>query len=104
MLAARQRKPDLPILPERTASFTFLRYIGHPQIETNTPFIDEWSSQIAAWLKDGSSAYVFCHCPLEDMDPELCRRFYQGVSAVYPLPPLPWDEADAGTVTQPRLF
>jgi len=104
MLAARQRKPDLPILPERTASFTFLRYIGHPQIDANTPYIEAWSSQIADWMQAGCTSYVFCHCPLEDFDPELCRRFYQRVSAAFPLPPLPWDEADAGLVTQPRLF
>ena len=104
LLQARQRKPHLPILPERTASFTFLRYIGHPQIENNDPFIDEWAQHLAAWLGEGIEAYVFCHCPAEVLDPWLCRQFHQRVLAHYPLPPLPWDLADADSARQERLF
>jgi uncharacterized protein YecE (DUF72 family) len=104
MLSARQRKPDVPVYPERTASFIFVRYIGHPQMEANAAFIAEWSHYLAGWLSEGSQAYVFCHCPQEEQDPWLCRQFHQGVSASYPLPPLPWDEAEAGASTQPRLF
>jgi uncharacterized protein YecE (DUF72 family) len=104
LLQARQRKPHLPILPERTASFTFLRYIGHPQMEDNAEFIDEWSRHLAAWLDEGTDGYVFCHCPAEVVDPWLCRQFHQGVSARYPLPALPWDAADANSARQERLF
>ena len=104
LLQARLRKPHLPILPERTASFTFLRYIGHPQLEANIGFIDEWAKHLAAWLDEGTDAYVFCHCPAEILDPWLCRQFHQRVSALYPLPPLPWDAADADSARQERLF
>jgi uncharacterized protein YecE (DUF72 family) len=104
LLQARQRKPHLPILPERTASFTFLRYIGHPQLDNNAAFIDEWAEHLAAWLDDGTEAYVFCHCPAEVLDPWLCRQFHQRVSARHPLPPLPWDSADADSARQERLF
>jgi uncharacterized protein YecE (DUF72 family) len=104
MLAARQNKPDLPILPERTASFTFLRFIGHPQVEYNAPYIAEWSAHLANWLSEGASAYVFCHSPMEDVDPWLCRQFHQRVSQHITIPPLPWDAADAGITSQPRLF
>jgi uncharacterized protein YecE (DUF72 family) len=104
LLQARQRKPHLPILPERTASFTFLRYIGHPQPDNNAAFIDEWAEHLAAWLGEGADAYVFCHCPAEVVDPWLCRQFHQRVSARYALPPLPWDSADADSAWQERLF
>lgn len=104
LLQARQRKPHLPILPERTTSFTFLRYIGHPQMENNAEFIEEWAKHLAAWLDEGTDAYVFCHCPAEVLDPWLCRQFHQHVSARYPLPPLPWDAADADSARQERLF
>ena len=43
LLQARERKPNLPIVTEPTAAFTFLRYIGHPQLEQNAPFLDEWA-------------------------------------------------------------
>lgn len=104
MLATRQSKPNVPVFPERTASFIFLRYIGHPHMEPNTPYIKEWSRYLAAWLGEGSQAYVFCHSPMEDIDPALCRKFYESVAERLPLAPLPWDEADAGLASQPRLF
>jgi uncharacterized protein YecE (DUF72 family) len=104
LLQARQRKPHLPILPERTTSFAFLRYIGHPQMDKNNVFIDEWAQHLAAWLGEETDAYVFCHCPAEVVDPWLCRQFHQRVSARYALPPLPWDAADADSARQERLF
>jgi uncharacterized protein YecE (DUF72 family) len=104
LLEARERKPDLPILPERTASFIFLRYIGHPQLDSNLPFLSEWSKQIADWLHEGIEAYVFCHCPDERLDPWLCRQFHRMISERISLPPLPWEEVDSGTATQARLF
>ena len=104
MLAARQRKPDLPVIPQRTASFVFLRYIGHPEMGPNESYIQEWSQHLGGWLQQGTRSYIFCHSPVEDIDPWLCRRFHEQVSAYTPLPPLPWDEVDKGTATQPRLF
>ena len=104
LLEARERKPDLPILPERTASFIFLRYIGHPQLDSNLSLLSKWSDHIATWLRDGTQAYVFCHCPDERLDPWLCRQFHRMVSERFPLPPLPWEEVDEGTATQARLF
>jgi uncharacterized protein YecE (DUF72 family) len=76
LLEARERKPNLPILPERTASFVFLRYIGHPQMEQNTPFIDEWADQLASWLAaPGGKCCVFCHRPDERPIPGFAASF-----------------------------
>jgi uncharacterized protein YecE (DUF72 family) len=122
LLEARARKPDVPILPERTADFVFLRYIGHPQMEVNTPFIEEWVSFLTEQLREGagppegapgrcepvegSDAYVFCHSPDNLIAPWLCREFHTRISAGVPLAPLPWD--DDGTrpdhLEQGRLF
>jgi len=104
LLQARERKPDVPILPARTAGFVFLRYIGHPQMEVNAPFLNEWAGFLADALRDGLGAYVFCHCPDERLDPALCRALHQRVSALTPIPPLPWDAADSSTLKQGRLF
>lgn len=104
MLQARERKPDLPILPERTADFAFLRYIGHPLMERNTPFLDEWADYLASLIREGDDAYVFCHCPDERLDPWLCREFHRRIADKAPISPLPWDEADGDTARQPRLF
>jgi uncharacterized protein YecE (DUF72 family) len=104
LLQARQRKPDVPVLPEQTTPFVFLRYIGHPQLDANQPFIKEWGQYLAGRLKAGAQAYVFCHCPDERLDPWLCRAFHQEISGRVALPPLPWDEADAGVPRQTSFF
>ena len=42
LLEAREHKPDLPVVPKRTSDFVFVRYIGHPDLEVNRPFLEEW--------------------------------------------------------------
>jgi len=105
MLQARERKPNLPLQVVTTADFTFLRYIGHPRMEVNSPFLDEWSQQIGQWLKHGITVYVFCHCPFEKHSPEICRMLYQRVSELASLPPLTWSqEATSAEIEQLPLF
>ena len=102
---ARERKPDVPVLPERTASFVFVRYIGHPQMDVNAPYLDEWADRLAGWLKEGADAYVFCHCPDETLSPRICRELHRRVAARAKIDPLPWDrESDQDTLKQDRLF
>jgi len=104
LLEARQRKPHLPILPERSPTFIFLRYIGNPQLELNAPFLDEWAEYLASQLDEGAAAYVFCHCPDERLDPWLCRDLHRRIAGRISLLPLPWDEADSSAARQRRLF
>ena len=104
MLQARERKPDLPIPIKREVGFTFLRYIGHPLMDQNTTFIQDWADHLASSLAEGKDAYVFCHCPDERLDPWLCREFHQHVNTIVPIPSLPWDETDANIARQPRLL
>ena len=105
--AAQERKPDVPVLPVRTAPFAFVRYIGHPDVEANAPLLDEWAEQMAAWLKEGAKIYAFCHAPDQTYAPPICRGLYDRIAARVPLDPLPWDEADRETpakYTQATLF
>jgi uncharacterized protein YecE (DUF72 family) len=104
MLEARERKPDLPIPTKREVGFTFLRFIGHPMMDQNVEFIDEWADHLAEALGKGKDAYVFCHCPDDRLDPWLCREFHQRVSQRISLPPLPWDEVDSNIARQERLL
>ncbi len=104
LLEARERKPDLPILPEPTTDFVFLRYIGHPQLEANSELLDEWAGFVAAQMEKGSDAYVFCHSPENLTAPWLCREFHRRVSQRISIPPLPWDETVSNTFEQAPLF
>ena len=103
MLDARLRKPDVPVQLDQVGPFTFLRYIGHPLLEENLPFLEEWASRLAARIAGGSDCYVFCHSPDESIDPWLCSELHRRVNAIISVPPLPWDLLDDAP-HQPRLF
>jgi uncharacterized protein YecE (DUF72 family) len=104
LLDARERKPNVPILPERTADFAFLRYIGHPQMEQNAVLLEEWAGYMASQLSAGADAFVFCHSPENLVSPYLCREFHHRVALKVNIPPLPWDEVDAKDFEQGQLF
>jgi uncharacterized protein YecE (DUF72 family) len=104
LLEARARKPDVPVNPARTADFVFVRFIGHPVVDHNQPYLEEWAQIVASELRAGADAYVFCHTPDTLFAPFLCRELHRRVAALIPLPTLPWEEADAGTLSQGRLF
>jgi uncharacterized protein YecE (DUF72 family) len=104
LLEARERKPNVPIRPERTADFVFLRYIGHPQMEQNEALLEEWAGYVAAQLSAGTDAYVFCHSPENLTAPYLCREFHRRVRQKADIPVLPWDEIDPKRFEQGELF
>jgi uncharacterized protein YecE (DUF72 family) len=103
LLQARERKPDVPVLPERTSDFVFVRYIGHPQMDINDPYVDEWASYLAGQSQE-ASAYVFCHCPDDRLDPWICREFHRRVARHVSIPPLPWDSLGEDPVSQEPLL
>lgn len=103
MLLARERKPDVPVVTEPTAGFTFLRYIGHPLLAQNEEFLEEWAGRLAEWHQQGREAYVFCHCPDERIDPRLCEEFYRRVAARAAISPLAQEKIDSEP-RQERLF
>jgi uncharacterized protein YecE (DUF72 family) len=105
VLQARERKPDLPIHIAITAGFAFLRYIGNPHMEVNDPLLDTWAQQLAQWIKQGITLYVFCHCPVEVQSPVICYTLYQRIGRLIALPPLPWHpEGSDNLPEQGRLF
>jgi uncharacterized protein YecE (DUF72 family) len=104
LLEARERKPDVPVLPKRTANFIFVRYIGHPEIEVNNPYLNEWGNYFIPQLQEGADIYMFCHSPNNLAAPWLCRKLYAQVERNVDLPPLPWNEVDSENYEQGQLF
>jgi uncharacterized protein YecE (DUF72 family) len=104
LVGARERKPDVPVVPTRTADFVFIRYIGHPDLDFNQPFLDDWEKYLSSELNAGADAYVFCHSPENLTAPQIARELYHRVAQHVSLPPLPWDEIKPDTAEQPRLF
>jgi len=104
LLEARERKPDLPVVPKRTSDFIFLRFIGHPALEHNIEYINEWVDYLVPQMQQGADAFIFCHSPDNLIAPEICREFHRRIAAKINIPPLPWDALKSDVPEQPGLF
>ena len=104
LLEAREKKPDVPVVPKRTSDFVFVRYIGHPDLEINRPLLDEWGSYFSAQIKEEADVYAFCHSPDNLIAPTLCKEFHQRVAKDVEIAPLPWDDVKPDVPQQGLLF
>jgi uncharacterized protein YecE (DUF72 family) len=104
LLEAREWKPNVPVIPKRTTDFLFVRYIGHPELEINRQFLDEWEAYFSSQLREGTDVFMFCHSPDNMIAPHLCRELHARVAKRMTIPPLPWDEVKPDTPEQGRLF
>jgi uncharacterized protein YecE (DUF72 family) len=104
LLQARERKPDVPVIPTSTADFTFIRYIGHPDLAMNDQYLGEWGEYCVAQLREGLNVYVFCHSPENLTAPLLCRELHERIAKHIPIAPLPWDNIESDPPEQLTLF
>src|SRR5574339_995139 len=104
LVEARERKPDVPVVPKRTADFIFVRYIGHPEIEVNQPYLKEWGDYFISQREGDTDIYMFCHSPNNFVAPWLARRIHSFVKEQVDISPLPWDEIDGENYEQGQLF
>ena len=104
LLEARERKPDVPVIPSRTADFVFVRYIGHPHMDVNRPLIEEWGRYFASQINEEADVFAFCHSPDNMLAPDLCRELHRLVSGQTEIEPLPWDTLKPAEPEQPGLF
>ncbi len=90
VLHAQAKKPRLPTRPTTFSQSPQLRFIGHPELLANDPFMAPWLDKVAAWIEQGLRPYVFAHTSDNRLAPELARRFHQQLSLRLPgLPELP---------------
>jgi uncharacterized protein YecE (DUF72 family) len=104
LLEARERKPDVPVVPKRTSDFIFLRFIGHPELEHNFELVNAWVEYLVPQMQANTDAFVFCHSPDNMSAPHICREFHKRIASKIKIPALPWDELQADTPEQPGLF
>ncbi len=90
---AQRKKPRLPVHTVTTGQRPCVRFIGHPDIAANRPFLEPWVRQVAEWITAGLTPYVFTHTPNNRQAPELARLFHDllkaQVDSVGELPPWP---------------
>lgn len=92
-LESERRKPKLPLQLSVTTNFSLIRFISHPNLAVNQPFMEEWVQQIQQWLQAGTRIYFFVHCPIEERSPHNARYFQQLLELNnVPVPPLPWNQ------------
>jgi uncharacterized protein YecE (DUF72 family) len=94
-LNSERRKPKVPLQLSVTAPFSLIRFISHPQLSENQPFMAEWVQHIQQWLQTGKRIYFFVHCPLEERSPGNARYFQQLLEQNHvAVPPLPWNNLE----------
>jgi uncharacterized protein YecE (DUF72 family) len=99
---AQSRKPKFPTRTSRTSSFAFVRYVSHPNVESNRVLLSEWAKHIAPWLGNNDDVFFFAHHPDDTFAPNVIRLFHSVLSEIYKVPPLPeWGESDPHI--QPQL-
>ncbi|MHA6494289.1 DUF72 domain-containing protein [Pseudomonas borbori] len=98
VLDAQSKKPRLPPRPTAFSQAPQLRFVGHPELAANDPFMAPWLDKVAAWIEEGRMPYVFLHTSDNQLAPQLARRFHQQLSER--LPGLP---ALAQPVSEPEV-
>ena len=97
-LHSERKKPRVPLQPIVTAPFTLIRYISHPDLELNQPYLEEWAAKVDQWLQQGTQVYFFVHCPIEERSPTNARHFQHLLQQRHPqISELPWN-----TLEQPE--
>lgn len=90
VLHAQSKKPKVPPRPAAFTQFPQVRFIGHPELEANEPFLVPWIEKVAGWIEEGRTPYIFLHTSDNRLAPELARRFHAHLMARLPgLPALP---------------
>ncbi|WAL60884.1 DUF72 domain-containing protein [Thermocoleostomius sinensis] len=101
---SQRRKPQVPLQPIVTARFSLIRYISHPDLNQNQPYLHQWVTQVQQWLQAGIQLYFFVHCPNEQQSPTIARHFQRLLEQHdVPVPSLPWDAIEEPP-TQLSLF
>ncbi|WP_460155829.1 DUF72 domain-containing protein [Pseudomonas sp. S2_H10] len=90
VLHAQSKKPRVPPRPAAFTQFPQVRFIGHPTLEANDPFLEPWVEKIAAWIEEGRTPYIFLHTADNLLAAKLAQRFHARLMLRLPgLPALP---------------
>ena len=90
VLDAQAKKPNVATRPAAFTQSPQVRFIGHPQLEANDPFLVPWVEKIAQWIEEGRTPYIFLHTADNLLAAKLAQRFHTQLMLRLPgLPPLP---------------
>ena len=93
VLAARHKKPDVPLLDTVYNGLVYARVVLHPDASVNGPYIEDWLARCSRYLAEGHSVYFMMHCPNNQHCPAFAEQFHDAlrtqVPALAALPPWP---------------
>ncbi|WP_458717991.1 DUF72 domain-containing protein [Pseudomonas gregormendelii] len=90
VLDAQAKKPNVATRPAAFTQCPQVRFIGHPQLEANDPFLVPWVEKIAQWIEEGRTPYIFLHTADNLLAAKLAQRFHTQLMLRLPgLPALP---------------
>ena len=90
VLHAQSKKPRVPPRPAAFTQFPQVRFIGHPELEANDPFLLPWVEKVARWIEEGRTPYIFLHTADNVLAAKLAQRFHGRLRLRLPgLPALP---------------
>lgn len=99
VLAARHKKPDVPLLDTVYNDTVYARVVLHPDASQNGRWINEWLDRCESYLNSGYTLYFMMHCPNNQHCPEFAEQFHAGLRARVPelpvLPPWPLPQQSA---------
>jgi uncharacterized protein YecE (DUF72 family) len=92
VLAARHKKPDVPLLDMVYNGLVYARVVLHPEARHNGSYLDEWVRRCESYLAAGHTVYFMMHCPNNQHCPAFAADFHQRLCEEVPgLAPLaPW--------------
>lgn len=99
VLAARHKKPDVPLLDHTYNGIAYARVVLHPDESQNRGWIREWIERCARYLSDGHQVYFMMHCPNNQHCPRFAEQFHnelrRRVSSLGELPSWPMPQQSA---------
>ena len=60
---AQRKKPNVPVHLLPVDAAPVIRYIGHPDLESNREYLEPWVERVANWIEQGVRPFVFIHMP-----------------------------------------
>lgn len=89
VLAARHKKPDVPLLDTVYADTVYARVVLHPDPAHNGPYLAQWCDRVRGYLAAGYTVYFMMHCPNNQHCPGLARQFHELLRSDAPVEALP---------------
>ncbi len=89
VLAARHKKPDVPLLDDVYNGLVYARVVLHPDAASNTRFIEDWLQRMTTYLAAGYDTFFMMHCPNNQHCPAFAESFHRALRSRITLPAFP---------------